>query len=30
MLPEPSTPDSAEAWSAELERAETELHSAGS
>jgi hypothetical protein len=30
MLPEPATPDSAEAWSAELERAEAELHSAGS
>jgi hypothetical protein len=29
-LPEPAAPDSAEAWSAELERAESELQSAGS
>jgi hypothetical protein len=29
-LPEPATPDSAEAWSAELDRAEAELQRAGS
>jgi hypothetical protein len=29
-LPEPATPDSAEGWSAELERAEAQLHRAGS
>jgi hypothetical protein len=29
-LPEPATPDSAEAWSAELERAEAQLERAGS
>jgi hypothetical protein len=30
MLPAPAAPDSAEAWSAELERAEAELHGTGS